>query len=176
MIVERHYLSDPELVELIPNAATALRTLRSLGFGIIIVTNQSGVGRGYYRVEDVMAVNQRMLSLLEAEGVHIDGLYWCLHSPEDRCTCRKPEAGMIVQAAGELEFEPNACFVVGDNRIDIELGQRIGATTLLVRTGHGAETADDSSLKPDYVINDLAEATSIIQRVMIGEAARGASN
>ena len=176
VIVERHYLSDPEQVELIPNAAAALQTLRNMDLGLVVVTNQSGVGRGYYSEEMVGAVNQRMVSLLDAAGVRLDGVYWCPHSPDDRCACRKPETGMITQATTELGLEPNTCFVVGDNRTDIELGQRIGATTLLVRTGHGAETADDSSLKPDYVTEDLAEATSIIQQIITNERTRTPSN
>ena len=164
IIVERHYLAEPRQVELIPGAADGLHRLVEMGFGLVVVTNQSGIGRGYFDRERVDLIHRRMSELLTAEGVRLDGIYFCPHRPEDDCDCRKPRAGLIKTAAEELGFDPQAGVVIGDNVCDIELGRRIGATTLLVRTGYGAEVASRASVEPDVVVDDLSAAAQFIQR------------
>ena len=162
IIVERGYLSAPEQVELLPGAAQGLGTMRTLGLGLVIVTNQSAVGRGYFDRGRLEEIHARLRELLAAEGVTMDGIYVCPHTPEDGCRCRKPLPGLLEQAARDLGFEARKGFVIGDKPCDIEMGQAVGATTLLVRTGYGAEHAAAGTVAADYVVNDLVEAAAIL--------------
>lgn len=166
IIVERQYLSDPRQVELIPGAASGLRQLSEMGLGLIVITNQSAVGRGFFDEDRLDLIHQRLCELLEAEGVHLDDIYVCPHRPEDDCPCRKPRPGLIELAAKELDFDPQACFVIGDKACDIELGRRVGATTLLVRTGYGAQVAAETMVTPDYVVDDVWGAAQVMERLL----------
>ena len=156
--VEKHYLSDPALLELYPGVGGALRQLQDRGFGLAVVTNQSGIARGKITPAQVAAVHEKLRALLAAEGVSLGGIYFCPHGPGDDCDCRKPLPGMIVQAARELGFDPECSFVVGDKGIDIELGKAVRAKTVLVRTGYGAETERDHLADPDFIADDLPGA------------------
>ena len=166
-IVERHYLSDPLQVELIPGAASGLRQLSEMGLGLAVITNQSAVGRGFFDQARLALIHQRLRELLDAEGVQLDGIYVCPHRPEDACRCRKPETGLLELAAQELGFDPQASFLIGDKAIDIELGQRVGATTFLVRTGYGAQVAAENTVIPDYVVDDVWDAAQVIKRLLL---------
>jgi D-glycero-D-manno-heptose 1,7-bisphosphate phosphatase len=168
IIVERHYLSDPEQVALLPGAATGLRALRALGLGLVVVTNQSAIGRGFFDQARLEAIHQRLGALLQAQGVRLDGLYVCPHRPDEGCACRKPGTGLLERAASELRFDPRSSFVIGDKACDVELGQRVGATTLLVRTGYGAQTLATLSSAPDYVADDLQHAAALIRATLAG--------
>jgi D-glycero-D-manno-heptose 1,7-bisphosphate phosphatase len=166
VIVERHYLSDPDQVQLLSGTGPGLRRLRELGLGLVLVTNQSAIGRGFFDQQRLELIHSRLRELLEAEHVRLDGIYFCPHRPDDECACRKPQPGMIEAAAEELDFDPRQCFVIGDNECDMELGRRVGATTMLVRTGYGATVAAEAKAEPDYIVNDLAEAAQVIERVV----------
>ena len=159
---ERHYLSDPEQVELLPNASEGLAELRRLGLGLIVVTNQSGVGRGMFDEARLNVVHDRLRGLLAASGAEIDGIVCCPHHPDEGCGCRKPLPGLIGLAARQYGFEPAASFVIGDKPCDIDLGRAVGATTLLVRTGYGPRYATDASVQPNYVVDDLLHASRVI--------------
>jgi len=163
IIVERHYLSDPEQVELLPGAAEGMRRLAEMGLGLVMVTNQSGIARGYFDENRLGEIHQRVQELLAAENVYLDGIYYCPHHPDEGCRCRKPEPGMIQQAAQDLGFLASESFVIGDKPCDIELGQREGATTLLVRTGYGAQVEAEQTAQPDYVVDSLTDAARAIQ-------------
>jgi len=160
---DRHYIADPGLVELFPGVGAALRDLRADGFGLAVVTNQSGVARGKITPAQLEAVNARVGELLAAEGVTLEGIYVCPHGPNDGCDCRKPLPGLIERAARELGFDPAQSFVVGDKGIDIGLGRNVGATTVLVRTGYGAETERDRLAEPDHIADDLTGAAQWIR-------------
>jgi D-glycero-D-manno-heptose 1,7-bisphosphate phosphatase len=164
LIVERHYLSDPDHVELIPGVGKALQALQSMGLGLVVVTNQSAIGRGYFDVPRLDAIHGRLRDLLLAEGVSLDGIYYCPHRPEDGCNCRKPRTGLVDQAISDLYFDPGQCFVVGDKASDIELGREVGAKTILVLTGYGV--AEFATSTPDYVVPSLAEITPLIQQMV----------
>lgn len=170
VIEERPYLSDPAQVRLLPNAAAGLRALRDAGLRLALVTNQSGVGRGFFGPGAVASVNARMLSLLAAEGVTVDRIFVCPHRPEERCACRKPGTGMLEVAARAFGATPSQAFVIGDKPCDIEMGRRAGATTLLVRTGWGSETEGRAEARPHYVATDLLNAARLIlaQRASAG--------
>ena len=162
LIVERHYLSDPRQVELLANAANGLRHMQEIGLGLVVITNQSGIGRGFFDEAQLHLIHQRMNELLEAEGIALDALYFCPHLPEDNCSCRKPRTGLIELASRELGFDPKDCFVIGDKACDVELGQRVGATTFLVCTGYGTQEITNEIISPDYVVDDLWNAAQAI--------------
>ena len=165
VIVERHYLSDPAGVELIPGAAEGLRAMQRAGLGLVVLTNQSAIGRGFFNHERLAAIHRQMCDALAEEGVRLDGIYYCPHVPDDGCACRKPRPGLLERAARELDFLPAESFVVGDKACDVDLGRRAGAVTLLVRTGYGAESATDASLAPDHVVDDLEHAARVIMEL-----------
>lgn len=164
IIVDQDHLTNPDEVKLIPNAINALKKLRNLGLGIIIVTNQSVIGRGYINLSDLEAIHKRMLNLLSKEKATIDDIYFCPHTREDNCACRKPKLGLIEKASKKYNFNRKKCFIIGDKALDIELGEAMGATTFLVRTGYGAEAEKEKIVTPDYIVNDLLEAANIIQK------------
>jgi D-glycero-D-manno-heptose 1,7-bisphosphate phosphatase len=167
--VERHYLSDPEQIELLPNAARGLAEMARLGLGLAVVTNQSGLARGYFDGETLERIHDRLRRLLrEATGVELQGIYSCPHLPDNACGCRKPLPGMIEQAAAELGFDPSRAFVIGDKPCDIDLGRSVQAATFLVRTGYGQKFADDAELQADYVVNDLWHASQVIGSLVGG--------
>jgi D-glycero-D-manno-heptose 1,7-bisphosphate phosphatase len=143
-----------------------------MDLGLVIVTNQSGIGRGFFDMTRLTLIHQRLCALFAAEGIHLDGIYFCPHTPEDDCGCRKPRTGLLERAARELGFDPGSTFVIGDKPCDIELGQRVGATTFLVRTGYGAEVATNAMVSPDYVVDGVWEAAQVIERLLVGEEGR----
>jgi D-glycero-D-manno-heptose 1,7-bisphosphate phosphatase len=162
IIKECHYLSDPERVELLPGAAEGLRLMQEMGLGLVAVTNQSGIGRGFFDEVRLGEIHQRLRELLAVAGVSIEDIFFCPHTPADDCQCRKPRTGLVKQAAEKYGFNPQESFAIGDKPCDIELGQRAGAKTFLVRTGYGAEVAVSKTVSPDYVVDNLLEAAWII--------------
>jgi D-glycero-D-manno-heptose 1,7-bisphosphate phosphatase len=142
------YLDRPEKLKLIPGAAEAIHLINASGMKAILVTNQSGVARGFFDEADVGAVHARLRELLLAEGGFLDGIYFCPHHPTEgrgryllSCDCRKPAPGLLIQAAAEFNIDPAGSYMVGDTLKDIEAGERVGARGVLVRTGYGAESA-----------------------------------
>lgn len=129
------YPSDPEQVRLIPGAARGIRRLRDSGLATVIVSNQSGVGRGFFTMRDLERVHARTLELLAEEGVELDGAYYCPHAPDAGCECRKPETGLIDQAREELSLASVGCVLVGDKASDVEAGDRAGCETVLLGEG-----------------------------------------
>jgi D-glycero-D-manno-heptose 1,7-bisphosphate phosphatase len=161
IVVDRDYLDDPAQLQFLPGALEGLRLLRERGHRLVVVTNQSGVGRGRFPLARVAEVHARLGHLLREAGAAIDGIYYCPHRPEDRCECRKPKPALVLQAAAELGFEPAASVVIGDKSSDIELGRNLGATTMLVSaTGR---TSDGTPAAPDYVVRDLLEAARLLE-------------
>ncbi|MBI5281369.1 MAG: HAD family hydrolase [Candidatus Solibacter usitatus] len=156
LIAERGYLSDAEGVEVLDGAAEALLRLRELGLRVVVATNQSGVGRGYFDVGAVEAIHARIVEKLGAAGAVIEGFYVCPHAPEEECECRKPKTGLLEQAARELGLPMEECVVVGDKAADVELGRNAGGRSILVTTGYGAE--DAGSVEADFVAGSLREA------------------
>jgi len=163
--VERHYLSDPDRVELLPGVIDGLRRLQALGFRLVVVSNQSAVGRGCMDEGRLAAVHARLRALLGEAGVELAGIYACPHQPEDGCRCRKPEPGLVEQAAADLGFDPGSTIVVGDKACDIDLARRIGATAILVTTGYGRETVANSAVRADFVVDNLGSAAEVIGHV-----------
>lgn len=165
VIIEKNHLTKVSEVELTPNAAKGITKFKELGLGIIIVTNQTVVGNKHISLEDLKLIHKRMLDLLSQEGAAIDGIYFCPHKTEDNCLCRKPKKQLIDKAAKKHNFDPKLCFVIGDNKTDIELGKNIGATTILVRTGYGKQV-EKEEINMDYVVDNLEDALPIIKKIL----------
>jgi D-glycero-D-manno-heptose 1,7-bisphosphate phosphatase len=166
VIGERHYLATPDGVELLPGAVEGLRRLAELGLGLAVVTNQSGLRRGYFDRLTLDAIHDRMRALLAQGGVQLDGIYVCPHTEEDGCECRKPRPGLVRQAAAELGFDPAEAFVLGDKACDVDLGRAVGATTFLLRTGYGRRMTAEVQARAHYVVDDLRQAAEVICRLV----------
>ncbi len=161
--VERNYLSDPAEMALLPGAAAGLRRLREMGYALVVLTNQSGLARGYFTAERLAEIHARLRELLAAEGVELDGVYVCPHGPDDDCGCRKPLPGLALAAADELDLDLAASVMIGDKAADVGLGRAIGArATILVRTGHGAAEEAKAAPLADCVADDLDAAAAWI--------------
>jgi len=166
IIKQIHYLSDPEQVEILSGAVGGIKAFRSLGLGVIVVTNQSAIGRGYFDENRLAEVHDRMCALLARQGIAVDGIYYCPATPDDNSPDRKPSPGMMQRASSDFGFTMSDCFVVGDKLSDVDLGNNIGAKSILVRTGYGQEVEQSDSLTCDYVADDLYETSQYIKRVV----------
>ena len=168
IVVDREYLADPAGLKFLPGAAEGLRRLHQRGYRLVVISNQSGVGRGLFTLERLQTINTRLAQMVSEAGAQIDGIYCCPHRPDEHCDCRKPQIGLVQQAAQELGFDPRASVVVGDKGSDIELGRRVGATTVLISTHahHGRRhNREPAPLAADYAAADLQEAAQIIERL-----------
>jgi D-glycero-D-manno-heptose 1,7-bisphosphate phosphatase len=149
-----------------PFAAQAIRQLNRANLPVVIITNQSGVARGYFPESLVTTVHELMTTQLAKAGAHIDALYYCPHKGDDACACRKPNPGMLEQAAREHALDLRRSFVVGDRYGDVELAHRVGARAIIVRTGYGEGEIQWHSAKwaasPDFIAADLAAAAEWI--------------
>lgn len=161
IIAERNYISDPDEVLVLPSAAAGLRALRDAGFMLIVVSNQSGIARGVVTPQQYEAVNARMIELLRADGVELDGIYFCPHHPDftGDCDCRKPATGLYERAAREHGIDLSRSVYIGDKASDVAPASRLGGTGILVRTGHGAEQATEVEV-PIRTVDDLAAAAA----------------
>ena len=172
--VDRSYITDPTQLELLPGAADGLRTLQRAGFKLVVITNQSVVGRGRISPSRLDEIHDRLRTMLEEEGVRLDALYVCPHAPWEGCGCRKPLAGLVRQAESDLRFRAETAFVIGDEDSDITLGHSIGAATILVRTGHGRRVEAEAQVRAGFVADGLAEAADYVLAVISG--VNGAQN
>jgi D-glycero-D-manno-heptose 1,7-bisphosphate phosphatase len=159
------YLDDPAALALIPNAAAGMKRLQELGLRLIVVSNQSGIGRGLFTWATLEAVHDRFKALLAAEGVTLSGIFICPHHPDDNCGCRKPKPGLVERAATMLNFDPREAVVIGDKASDIGLARAVGALAVLVRTGDGEAALRDNA-NPDIVAADLFDAARQIEAHM----------
>jgi D-glycero-D-manno-heptose 1,7-bisphosphate phosphatase len=158
------YVLRPDELRLIPGAADALRELRDLGLGLVVLTNQSPIGRGMLSVDELERIHARLSELLVVHGATLDRIEFCPHRPDEGCACRKPGTLMVERAAAALGFDPAASWLVGDHGSDLRLGRAVGARTILVRTGHGEQELERGAAEDaDHVVADLLEAASVIR-------------
>jgi D-glycero-D-manno-heptose 1,7-bisphosphate phosphatase len=176
---EMGYINHIDRFVLIPGAAIAIRSINESDLKAVVVTNQSGVARGYFPKELIGQVHQKMSDLLEEEGAFLDGIYTCTHAPPSKgesggCGCRKPKIGLVKQAAQELNLDLEKSYVVGDRFKDVEMARNAGAKAILVLTGYGKGELEflgpSSKVQADFVAEDLAEAVEWILSDMSGKA------
>ena len=168
LVYPAHYPSRPEDLHLYEGIAQPLRALQDAGFRLVIVTNQAGIARGYFTEADLARMHEYLTNELRQLNVHIDGIYYCPHHPEGviaelaiACECRKPQPGMILQAASDLALDVSQSWFVGDILDDIEAGKRAGCRTILVDLG--TESLSEQQLRrPDYVARDTLHALRMI--------------
>ncbi|MCL7488937.1 MAG: HAD family hydrolase [Desulfobulbaceae bacterium] len=167
------YINHISRFHLLPHAAGAIKLLNDNSVPVIVVSNQSGLARGYFPLELLDQVNEKMKSLLAREGARIDGLYYCPHHPEAKeeqyrrdCDCRKPKIGMLQQAAKEMNIDLARSFLVGDRWSDVKCAHRAGCTSILVLTGYGQGDyryiGPGQEIQPAYVAENLLEAVEWI--------------
>ena len=156
------YLADPDRVVLLPGAVEAVRSLNAAGIKAVVVTNQSGIGRGLISEEDLRRIHERLIALLAAGGAMLDGIFVCPHRPEHGCACRKPGTELALRAARDLGVDPARSAMIGDQPADVALAHRLGGRAVLVLTGKGRETAAGlmADAHPHYVARDVFEAVS----------------
>jgi D-glycero-D-manno-heptose 1,7-bisphosphate phosphatase len=164
LIEEKEYLSDPNGVVMVPGTFEALRELRAAGFGLVIVTNQSGIARGYYTEDDYHAVAARVNALLDEAGAPIDDTRFCPHHPDvtGPCACRKPATGMYLAAAADLGLDLRASYYIGDKLTDVLPALELAGQGILVRTGYGRDH-EASVPEGTWVVDDVRSAVGRIR-------------
>ena len=167
--VEKDYLCKVDDFEFIPGAPEAIKRLNDAGFLVIVVTNQSGVARGYYRLADVDRLHAHIKDELSALGAAIDAFYVCPHHPTEglgefrrQCQCRKGAPGMLLQAARDHDIDLSQSFVVGDKLADVEAGESAGCSTIMVQTGYGIKESEKLSSGRTSICKDIAAAVTLI--------------
>lgn len=173
LLEEAGYLDRLERVVFFPFSIDAIRLLNRAGFAVVVITNQSGVGRGLYEEAFVIRTHEMLAARVAEGGGHIDGFYYCPHHPAADieayridCECRKPAPGMLRQAAADLAIDLSRSFTVGDKWSDVQVAQAAGASGILVRTGYGRDTesAPRAGIAPAAIVDNLAAAAAWILR------------
>ena len=167
---DAHYCRRPEDFEIFPSTPRAVRLLNESGFKVVVITNQSGLARGYFNENDMARIHTKMEKEIGRQGGRVDAVYFCPHHPDDGCECRKPRTALFLQAARELGIDLTRSFMVGDTQVDMDAGRRAGCRTVLANTRPEPAIIGGA----DYVAGDLfAAATWIMsQHESIGELNR----
>jgi D-glycero-D-manno-heptose 1,7-bisphosphate phosphatase len=156
------YVKSEEEFAFLPGALEALRRLASLPLSIVIVSNQSAIGRGLISASTVDQINQQMVAQITAAGGRVDLVRYCPHRPDEGCHCRKPEPGLLVDAANLLGLDLPESYMIGDAASDIEAAQRVGCRAILVRTGRG-QTEEAQTRQPFVAVDDIMAAVRLIE-------------
>jgi D-glycero-D-manno-heptose 1,7-bisphosphate phosphatase len=160
------YLNHLSRFQTYPYAAAAITRLNQANLPVVIVTNQAGVAHGYFPEELVQQVNEKMIAELAAQGARVDAVYYCPHSADDNCACRKPRPGMLVRAAREHRLEVRGSWMVGDRYVDIEMAHAVGCKNILVLSGYGRGEYqwhhEKWKRQPMHVVENLQDAVEII--------------
>ncbi|MBX2991840.1 MAG: D-glycero-beta-D-manno-heptose 1,7-bisphosphate 7-phosphatase [Bacteroidetes bacterium] len=170
--IEVDYLRTPDELRLIEGAAASVRRLNNAGLVTCVISNQSGVARGFLTEADIVPIHAKLRAELAHEGATLDGIYYCPHHPTAGiapynvdCDCRKPKPGMLIRASKEFNLDLKRSFVVGDSVVDIQAGIAVGATTILVQTGYGKQsllTCREQNIPIEHVAESIVEATEFI--------------
>jgi D,D-heptose 1,7-bisphosphate phosphatase len=168
LMVDVNYCDDPRLVQLIPGAAEGIRELRRAGYMVIIVTNQSGIGRGYFSVETLGKIHESLRDKLRERDADYDAVYYCPHLPDDGCDCRKPKPGLLLRAASDLNIDLSASYAIGDRDLDVEAGRAAGTRTVLVLNSDREQ--GENCKAADFIVSSLEEAAKLI---LTGTRGRG---
>ena len=166
------YVKSAEEWVAIPGAAEAVATLKRAGWTVVIISNQSGLGRGRFDQAALDAITAQLRAALAAAGGAVDAIYYCPHTPSDGCDCRKPAPGLVLRAARDHAIDLAGSYFVGDSAGDIECGRAVGVRTVLVETGLAEQRPDPAVVRPDYVARDLGDAVAWILQQADSAAAK----
>ncbi|MFH1892291.1 MAG: HAD-IIIA family hydrolase [Candidatus Zixiibacteriota bacterium] len=176
LIEEKDFLTDVDDIEIFPHSSEAIGILRKLGYVIVVVSNQSGVARGYLTEQQVIEINEEIFRRLEKQDARPDLFFYCPHHPEAtvaeyrvECDCRKPAPGMVRMAEKLLNIDIRTCFSIGDKLSDAQLCQNLGGKGILVLTGYGKselEKSESTGTWPDYIADNLLDAAHWIQKIL----------
>ena len=161
LLPDHDYLSDPRKAVPYAGTAAALKLLRKAGYKLVVVSNQSGIGRGYFGIPELAAVQRALEKRLAAKGASWDLALFCPHAPGKGCTCRKPKPGLLYKAKRRLGIDFRSSWFVGDKDSDIACGRKAGCRTVLVRTGQGKRVSARQA-RPDAVKRDVLSAAKWI--------------
>ncbi|HJW87144.1 MAG TPA: HAD family hydrolase [Candidatus Brocadiaceae bacterium] len=167
IVVHEPYLSSPDRLKLLPYAAEGIRLFQKMGYFVFIITNQSGIARGFFDEERLLLIHDKLLTMLQKEGITVTGIYYCPHHTEGvvaqytvACDCRKPKPKMILDAANKYHVDLSRSLMIGDAAVDMQAGKNAGCICVLVKNPH-SDASDELSKSADYVVNDLREAAVI---------------
>lgn len=154
-----NYVTGWRDFEFLPGALEALGILKENDIKVIVISNQAGVGKGYFSKKELDAVNTKMLKEIEKSGGGIEAVYYCIHKDEDGCNCRKPKTGLLEKAAKEYRVDFKATYFIGDSKADVAAGKKIGCKTIFVLSGKASlKDSEGWNEKPDYVFKDFLES------------------
>ena len=161
--IDKDYVYKIEDWEFLPHVLEGLNILSHRGYKFVIVTNQSGIGRGYYSQHDMEKLHNYVTSLLKENNIEIAGIYFCPHKPSENCNCRKPKTELLKKAAEDLNINLYESYFIGDKTCDIKMGRDSGCKTIMVQTGKGGKDGEYNAV-PDFIASDLYEAAMLIVR------------
>ena len=171
--IDVDFLSSPSQLQLIPRSADGIRELNELNIPVVVITNQSGIARGLYSEEDLQSIHFRMDELLKQSKASVLAYYYCPHHPTDgiapyvrECECRKPKAGMLIDAKQKYGFDLSRSFVIGDKCIDVQTGRSVGAISIQVATGYGIAEKEQCHALRDHYAPDLYDAVQFIKSTL----------
>lgn len=159
LVEEVNFLSKIEDLRLFPYTPEAVSKLKNAGYRVVVVTNQSGIGRKIYGEKDMRAIHGAMQQRL---GGAVDAFYFCPHLPDEGCRCRKPALGMIEDAVADLNIDLARSWMIGDKKLDVDTGRNAGMSSALVLTGYGASHVDTLGWEPEVIAPDLLAAVNLI--------------
>ncbi len=164
--VDVHYLDDPNKFEMYPGVGEGVKKLKDSGFKIIVVTNQSGIARGYFTELQLPKIHEKMEKEFQRSNVILDGIYYCPHHPEDNCNCRKPNTGLFERVINEQDIDVKKSYMLGDKILDVGAGKNIGVRTVLIPEPHLREESlskkNEWEYHPDYIADNFTDAVEWI--------------
>ena len=161
------YIKSPQEWRPIPGSLEAIARLHRAGYRVVVATNQSGIGRGLLSMDTLAAIHTRMLEAVRKQGGEIDAIFFCPHTPEDRCDCRKPAPGLLKEIAKRLQMDLVGVYVIGDAERDVLAARQVMALPVLVRTGKGAQTLKQSKALDDVLVFD--DLAAFVEALLSGE-------
>lgn len=156
------YITNPEQISFLPGSIEGMKKIYDAGFHMIIITNQSVVGRGIISKKQLEKIHKSIIQTLLNENIKIKGIFYCPHKPDSGCLCRKPKIELVTKAAKKLNFRTESSFMIGDQETDIQLAKKIHSTSILVLTGQGKKIEKKMRNKADHIASDLSEAADLI--------------
>lgn len=154
-----NYVNSWKEFKFIPGSIRAVKMLNSAGFKVFVISNQAGVAKGLYTLEDLEYINKKMNAALKKAGARLDGIYYCIHHPQDNCFCRKPRIGMLKTALADFQINPKASFFIGDSFMDMKAGADFGVKTVMLLSGREKiSNRGNWEFEPDYIFDNLLVA------------------